>query len=106
MFWGSSVKASKAEEIVLEGVLIPVGWGPSGEASSVGLMTFDEEEYRIDSGAAREHRLLGYLRRHVRIASIVRDGRVIHVKHVEVFGNEDKDPGLSRSGEGARDEHE
>lgn len=83
------MKPREAEEILLEGVLIPVGWGRTGEVLNAGLMTFDEDEYRIDSDVARSRGLLDHLRKHVRLTAVVRDGRVIHVKRVEVLGSRD-----------------
>jgi len=81
------VRLHDAEEIALEGVLIPVDWGPSGEILGVGLMTFDEDEYRIDSATARDHRLMSHLRQRVRLLAKVRAGRVIHVRRFEVLGS-------------------
>ena len=81
------MKPCETEEIVLEGVLIPAGWGPSGEVLNVGLMTFEEDEYRVDSAVARDHGLLDHLRSHVRLSAVVFDGRVIGVRRVEVLGS-------------------
>jgi hypothetical protein len=73
------------ERTVIEGVLIPVRWGSNGEILEVGVMTFDESEYRIDSVMADAHGLRDYLRRHVRILGRTRGRRVIEVTGVEVL---------------------
>ena len=71
-------------DVVLEGVLLPVGWGASGEVVDVTLMTFDEEEYPIDPDAARTHNLLHHLRQSVRLEGVVRYGRVIRVTGIRL----------------------
>ena len=78
------MKTTEAEEMALEGVVVPVAWGPSGEVTDVGLAALDETEYRIDRGIAREHFLRDYLRKRVRLSAVLDSGRVIQVKRVEV----------------------
>jgi len=70
---------------VIEGVLIPVHWGSGGEVAQVGLMTFDESEYRVDAAVAEAHGLRRLLRRHVRIVGRIRGNRLIRVTRVEVL---------------------
>lgn len=84
------MKPTEADEAVLEGVIIPIAWGPLGAIEGVGLVTFDEAEYRIDPGIAWEHFLRGYLRQRVRLSAALRGNRVIEIKSVEVL------PGAAR----------
>ena len=93
-----------SEDTVLEGVLVPVEWGPSGEVLDVGLMTFDENEYRIDSATTRDHSLKDHLQKHVRLSTLIRDGRVIQVRRVEML--ESKNLGSSQRAGGFCDEHD
>jgi hypothetical protein len=86
------VKIAESESVVLEGVLIPVGWGPSGQVLDVGLMTFDEDEYPIDAAVALDHRLREHVRKRVRLSTIIREGRVIRLTRVEFLGTEDFAP--------------
>jgi len=81
------VEPLRPAEVVLEGVLVPVAWGREGEVLDVGLMTFDEEEYRIDRAPAAAHKLRDLLRRHVRLVTTMRDRRVIGVSRVEVLSS-------------------
>jgi len=93
----SPVNSREANEMDLEGVLIPVTWECSGDVMDVGLLTFDEGEYRIDSATATEHGLWACLREHVRITAVVNGARVILVTCVEVL--ESRDLGSSQHGE-------
>ena len=86
----SFVKHYEDEEKVLEGVLIPAGWGPSGELAKLALMSFDEREYSIDSAMAKECGLIDHLREHVRLSAIVRDSCIIRIARMSVLGNESK----------------
>jgi hypothetical protein len=79
----------RVEERVIEGVLIPVGWGPCGEVSQVSLMTFDEAEYRVDVAAVEAHHLRDYLRKRVRILGRTRGSRVVRVTAVEALETSD-----------------
>lgn len=79
------MKPDEAEETVLEGVVIPVAWGPSGEIKDVGLVTFDEAELRIDPSIAWDHFLKDYLRKRVRVSAVVRGDRVLEVKSIEAL---------------------
>jgi len=97
------MRPKDAREIVLEGVLIPTQWGPSGEVQEVGLMTFDENQYHIDPAAVEDHGLRHQLRRHVRLSALVQDGRVIQVRRFEMLG--DGRRGSSRPDEGHGDDH-
>ena len=81
------MKTSEAGEMVLEGVVIPVAWGPNGEVTDVGLAALDETEYRIDRGIAWEHSLRDYLRKRVRLSAVLESGRVIQVRSVEVVAS-------------------
>ena len=78
------VEFGETADVVLEGVLLPVGWGASGEVVDVTLMTFDEDEYPIDPDAARTHNLLDHLRQSVRLEGVVRYGRVIRVTGIRL----------------------
>ena len=84
--------AIKPAEIVLEGLVIAVAWGPSGEVTDVGLATFDETEYRVDSATAGEHLLRDYLRKRVRLSAVLKDGRVFRVTRVELVALTDSGP--------------
>ena len=99
---GGLLKPDESEGRVLEGVLIPFGWGPSGEVLEVGLTTFDESEYRIDAVTAAHHGLTHHLRKHVRLFALVRGGRVIEVSRVEMLGGGNRDS--PQTGTGPRDE--
>ncbi len=70
--------------MILEGVLVPIAWGPTGEVVDVGLATVDETEYRIDPDIAWAHFLRDYLRKRVRLSAVLDGDRVIRVNHVEV----------------------
>ena len=83
------MKPTAAEERVLEGVVIPVAWGPSGEVTDVGLATVDEIEYRIEPGIGWDHFLRDYLRKRVRLSAVLRGDRVIQVKRIEVVASPD-----------------
>ncbi len=83
------MKTKKPTEMVLEGVLVPIGWGPTGEVVDVGLATVDETEYRIDPEIAWAHFLRDYLRKRVRLSAVFHGDRVIRVKHVEVIASTD-----------------
>jgi hypothetical protein len=74
-----------ANRTVIEGLLVPVRWGSTGEISEVGLMTFDEAEYRIDLAMVDAHGLRDCLRKHVRIFGRARGRRVVEVTSVEVL---------------------
>ena len=78
------MKTTDAQETVLEGLVIPIAWGPSGEVTDVGLAAFDETEYPIDRYAGWEHFLGDCFRKRVRLSAVVRGGRVIQVMRVEV----------------------
>lgn len=78
------MKTTEAQETVLEGLIIPVAWGPSGKVTDIGLAAFDETEYRIDRCIAWEQFLRDYLRKRVRLSAVLEGGRVIQVKRVEV----------------------
>jgi len=93
-----------AEDVVLEGVVIPVEWTPSGEVLGVVLMTFDEKQYGIDPISAGDHSLKDHLRKHVRLSALIQDGHVIQVRRVEVLGS--KNLGSSQPGKGRFDEHD
>lgn len=71
------------DTVVLEGILLPVRWGPNGEVSHVSLMTFDEAEYRIDTSAASTIDVKRFLRRHVRVFGQARDGHLVAVTSIE-----------------------
>jgi hypothetical protein len=73
------------EDAVLEGVLIPVRWGAGGDVSQVGLMTFDESEYRLDAALVEAHDLRRYLRKHIRIVGRTRGYRLVRVTAVEIL---------------------
>lgn len=68
---------------VIEGILIPVRWGPGGEVSQVSLMTFDEAEYHVDL-AAVAHDLRTYLRKHIRLLGRTHGRRIVEVTAVEI----------------------
>jgi hypothetical protein len=87
------VKAFEMGTVVLEGVLLPGSWGTAGEILGVSLMTFDEEEYRIDPASADRLGLRDLLRRHVRLAAVPRDGRLIQVTRVELLEGMGRTPG-------------
>ena len=72
------------EPVELEGVVVAIAWGPSGEVVDVGLATVDETEHRIDPDIARAHSLRDFLRKRVRLSAVLRGDRVIQVKSVEV----------------------
>lgn len=78
------MKAMEIDRVVLEGVLIPVAWRPSGEVLDVGLMTFDEDEYRIASGTRDD--LCEHLREHVRLSGVLGPDRTVTVDRMEVLG--------------------
>ena len=73
----------------LEGVLIPAGWGPSGEVLNLSLMTQDETEYRIDPTTAEDHGLYDHLRKRVRLRVVLREKQVLQVIRFEVPGSRD-----------------
>jgi hypothetical protein len=75
----------RVADTVIEGVLIPVHWSVGGEIAQVGLMTFDESEYRVDAAAATAHELRRLLRKHVRIVGRIRGHRIVRVTTVEVL---------------------
>jgi hypothetical protein len=79
------VKSKVSESAVIEGVLIPVCWSASGEVSEIGLMAFDEAEYKVDAAAAKLHGLRDHLRKHVRISGRARGRRVVEVTSVEIL---------------------
>lgn len=78
------MEPTEAGETVFEGVLIAVGWDPSGAVADIGLMTLDETEYRIDAAAARANSLADHLRKRVLLSAVALDGRLIRVSRVEI----------------------
>ena len=79
------MKPKVSESAVIEGVLVPVCWSASGEVSEIGLMGFDEAEYKVDAAAAKLHGLRDHLRKHVRISGRTRGRRVVEVISVEIL---------------------
>jgi len=93
------VKPKVSERAVIEGVLIPVCWSPSGEVSEMGLMAFDEAEYKVDAAAAKLHGLRDHLRKHVRISGRTRGRRVVEVTSVEILDDVPTSPCRNREKE-------
>ena len=85
------MKTTDAEKVVLEGVVIPVAWGPSGEVTDIGLAALNEIEYRIDREIVRENFLRDYLRKRVRLSAVLQDGRLIQGTGVEVVASASAD---------------
>ena len=85
----------EVEDTVIEGVLVPVRWSAGGEVSQVGLMTFDEAEYRVDMVVAEAHNLRSYLQEHIRIVGRTKGNRVVHVTAVELCETHAMGPGSS-----------
>jgi hypothetical protein len=79
------VSSTGAEEIVLDGVLIPVAWKASGKVAKLVLMTFDEREHAIDPAAARDQGLEAHLRRHVRLRGVMQADGAMRVRLVEIL---------------------
>ena len=77
---------------MIEGVLIPVRWGPDGEVAEVGLMTFDEAEYRIDPTLPEVPELHRYLRRHVRISGRTDGSRLVEIRRLQVMEQRGSNP--------------
>lgn len=69
-----------------EGVLVSTGWGATGEVASVGLMTFDEQEYAVDMSTVDRNWLQAHLTKHVRIRGRVRSDRVLEVDQLRILG--------------------
>jgi hypothetical protein len=70
------------EEMVLEGVLLPIGRNHSDEPGAIVMMTFDEQEYPLDPSVVRHHHLRGLLRQPVRIVATLRGRLVDRVSEV------------------------
>ncbi len=86
------MKQNEAEETEFEGVIIPVGWGTSGDVLAVSLVTFDEGEYSIDPGIAWDHFLRDHLRKRVRLSGVLHADGTIQVRRVEVLENPERVP--------------
>jgi hypothetical protein len=80
-----ALNGRSGEEAVLEGVLVPVSWGPDGSVSEVSLMTFDEDEYRIETTVAAALALADHLRKHVRLRGRTHRGRIVAAAAVEIL---------------------
>jgi hypothetical protein len=74
-----------AEQTVLEGVLVAVGWGDAGEVVLIGLMTRDETEHHIEPGTASDNCLHDHLRKRVRLSGVLNGGRLTRVSRVEIL---------------------
>ena len=87
------------KETTLEGVLIAVDWGPSGEVLGMALAAYNDKEYHIDSICSGEHRLEDCLRKRVRLRALVGDDHRVRVTHIELLeGHDDRREAASGAG--------
>jgi len=81
----------KSPLLTLRGVVIPLAWSESGEVTSVGISTFNEQEYVLEPSPA-QGTWLDLLRKEVEVKGSVavnQQGlKVLQVVSIHVIGKE------------------